>query len=99
MEQLKRINEMEQRMNRASTAVMELSAALDKYLEAQEALAALNTYYGSSDWKQDFAADEQGLLPPDLKRGVLSEDGIWNLLADNRELMERMKDTVNNPVT
>lgn len=34
----------------------------------------------------DFADDESGLLPKDLKRGVLSEDGIWNLLADWGEL-------------
>ena len=28
----------------------------------------------------DFAADEAGLLPKDLKRGVLSEDDIYLLL-------------------
>ncbi|MBR5722286.1 MAG: DUF4298 domain-containing protein [Oscillospiraceae bacterium] len=41
---------------------------------------ALSDYYGSDAWKRDFAADEAGLLPKDLKRGVLSEDGIYNLL-------------------
>jgi hypothetical protein len=25
---------------------------------------------------------------------VLSEDGIWNLLADNRELMNRMREVI-----
>ena len=25
---------------------------------------------------------------PDLKRGVLSEDGIWNLLSDYREIQK-----------
>ena len=34
------------------------------------------------------AADEAGNLPPDLKRGVLSEDGIWNLLSDYREIQK-----------
>jgi len=79
-------------MNRASAAVMELSAALDKYVEAQQAIAVLNDYYGSDMWKQDFADDEAGRLPQDLKRGVLSEDGIWNLLADNRELLDRLRE-------
>ena len=37
----------------------------------------------------DFAADEAGNLPPDLKRGVLSEDGIWNLLSDYREIQKK----------
>ena len=92
MEQIVRIQEMEQHMNRASAAVMELSAALDKYVEAQQAIAVLNDYYGSDVWKQDFADDEAGRLPQDLKRGVLSEDGIWNLLADNRELLDRLRE-------
>ena len=92
MEQIVRIQEMEQHMNRASAAVMELSAALDKYVEAQQAIAVLSDYYGSDVWKQDFADDEAGRLPQDLKRGVLSEDGIWNLLADNRELLERLRE-------
>ena len=77
---------MELRMERAAKAVMELSAALDNYEAVQDDIAALEEYYGSEEWKQDFAADEAGLLPADLKRGVLSEDAIWNLLSDVREL-------------
>ena len=73
-------------MERAAKAVMELSAALDNYEAVQDDIAALEQYYGSEEWKQDFAADEAGLLPADLKRGVLSEDGIWNLLSDVKEL-------------
>ena len=45
-----------------------------------EMLRQLSDYYGSSAWKRDFAADEAGLLPKSLKRGVLSEDGIHDLL-------------------
>ena len=94
MEQTERIRQMEQRLDRASAAVMELSAALDKYAEAQEALTVLNEYYGSDEWKQDYADDEAGRLPQDLKRGVLSEDGIWNLLTDNRGLIERIQEII-----
>ncbi|MCR4958803.1 MAG: DUF4298 domain-containing protein [Prevotella sp.] len=94
MVQTERIRQMEQRLDRASAAVMELSAALDKYIAAQEALKALDEYYGSDEWKQDFADDEAGRLPHDLKRGVLSEDGIWNLLADNRSLQERLQEII-----
>lgn len=89
--QLARIRKMERRLNRASAAVKRLEAALDKWEEAQEAIAALNEYYGSDLWKQDLADDEAGRLPADLKRGVLSEDGIWNLLTDCRELTSRLK--------
>ena len=79
-------------MERASAAVTELSAALRNYAAVQDDLAALNAYYGSDEWKNDFADDEAGLLPATLKRGVLSEDGLWNLLADHRELEDRIKE-------
>ena len=91
MEQIERIKTMEQHLDRASQAVMKLSAALDDYAEVQESIRELEKYYGSDDWKQDFAADEAGQLPKDLKRGVLSEDGIWNLLSDSRELNNRLR--------
>lgn len=91
-EQLQRIRLMERHLVRAASALKRLSSALDKYEEAKADIAALASYYGSDDWKQDFAADEAGLLPKDLKRGVLSEDGIWNLFEAHRELQERMKD-------
>jgi len=94
MEQTERIKEMEQRMNRASMAVMGLSAALDHFEAAKNDIDTLNTYYGSSEWKEDFDADQQNLLPKDLKRGVLSEDGLWNLLEDYRELKKRLKEQV-----
>ena len=91
-EQLQRIRKMERHLVRAAFALKRLSSALDKYEEVQKDIAALTSYYGSDEWKQDFAADEAGLLPKNLKRGVLSEDGIWNLLEEHRELQERMKD-------
>ena len=85
---------MELRLDQASAAVMELSAALDKYEAAQEAISILDEYYGSDEWKQDFADDEAGLLPADLKRGVLSEDGIYDVLSDHYSLTVRLLDTV-----
>ncbi len=53
-------------------------------------ITALKAYYGSELWKQDYADDEAGRLPADLKRGVLSEDGLWNLLSDASELNKRL---------
>ena len=50
-----------------------------------ENLSLLNSYYTSGLWRDDYEADERGELPPDLKRGVLSQDGLYDLL-------ERMKD-------
>ena len=91
MKQIERIKEMEGRLERVAAAVMDMSAALDKYEAVQEDIKALRKYYDSRQWKQDYADDEAGQLPADLKRGVLSDDGIWNLLEDVCELNERLK--------
>ena len=91
MKQIELIKEMEGRLERAAAAVMDMSAALDKYEAVQEDIKALRKYYDSRQWKQDYADDEAGQLPADLKRGVLSDDGIWNLLEDVCELNERLK--------
>ena len=90
-EQIARIRQMERRLNRALAAVKRLSTALEKWTASEADIKALDEYYGSELWRQDFADDEAGLLPPDLKRGVLSEDGIWNLLTDCKELNDKIK--------
>lgn len=91
MEQIERIKQMELRMEHAAKAVMALSVALDNYEAVQEDLTALSEYYDGEAWKQDYTDDEAGRLPADLKRGVLSEDGIWNLLSDANELNKRLQ--------
>lgn len=90
LRQIERIEQMEHHLECASQAMTRVSAALDELEGAVAVIHELSAYYGSEDWKQDFADDEQGLLPHDLKRGVLSEDGIWNLLEDWRELKVRL---------
>ena len=60
----------------------------DKQERIQEAIRILSEYYGNDEWKQDFADDEAGRLPKDLKRGVLSEDGIWNVLSSEEDEQE-----------
>ena len=42
-------------------------------------------YYLGGRWLLDYQADERGELPKTLKRGVLSQDGLWNLLPENSE--------------
>ena len=86
MEQLERIRHMERLFDFALEAMKESPMSHDKYVKAKEAITTLSAYYGSNNWRKDYADDEAGLLPKNLKRGVLSEDGIWNLLSDWEEL-------------
>ena len=73
------------RMERLYCQVLQLKSKHPRTLAEQRAmrqsLAVLASYYSSREWKEDFAADEAGLLPRSLKRDILSEDGLWNLLS------------------
>lgn len=82
--QIERIRWMEQRFKKAVAAIKDGSVVSLKAIK--EDIAELSKYYDGELWKLDFAADEAGELPPDLKRGVLSEDGIWNLISDYCEI-------------
>lgn len=81
-----RITQMERRLERATAALDALEAALDGYEAVQDDLAALDAYLGSPEWHADRADDEAGRLPAGLRRGVLSEDAIWNLLERHRRI-------------
>ena len=69
----------------ASSAVT--SAAMEEIFDraracpAAEDMRVLAAYMDSGDWLRDYTADEQGRIPLNTKRGVLSQDGLYNLLA------------------
>ena len=86
-EQIERIEEMEKCLDEASKAIKELSDALINY----EWYYKVQEYYDSEQWLRDFEADEAGKLPKDLKRGVLSEDAVYDLITDHEHLLERME--------
>ena len=88
MNQIERIQHMEKLLNFIIEARKEQYANQEKSERIQEAIRILSEYYGSDEWKQDFADDEAELLPKDLKRGVLSEDGIWNVLSSEGHKQE-----------
>lgn len=92
MDQLERITYMEGILNEAGAALASLETALDRYGAVRERLAELEDYYSGGEWMRDFADDSAGKIPKNLKRGVLSEDAVYNLLADRNNLLERMKE-------
>lgn len=59
----------------------EVSSAKDSSVsDIKQMLKILEEYYTSGQWLKDYEADEQGLLPDDLKRGVLSQDALYDIL-------------------
>ncbi len=85
--QIARITAMENKLNQVLGVLNKEIVTLAELSEIQPIVAELSHYYSSPQWKEDFEADEKGLLPKTLKRGVLSEDGIYNMLLRNRELL------------
>lgn len=86
MTQRERIERYERMLDRAERAVRQMEAAQHAFEDARGDLAELEKYYTSPEWRADYGADEAGLLPADLKRGVLSQDGIDGLLERARQL-------------
>ena len=86
MTRIERITNMESLFDKSEEVVKRLEAAIKDFSEIEHDIAKLEAYYNSPQWRKDFEADEAGKLPQDLKRGVLSEDGIWNLLSNYKEL-------------
>ena len=76
--QIKRIKKYESYLNEAQQ-LLHTGENPDrlKYL-----IGELEAYYESVKWRKDYENDEAGMLPKNLKRGALSENGIYNLLEE-----------------
>ena len=80
-ETIRRVQRMELYFNTLQAAFETDPALLREDPPLAAMLAALTDYYNGPLWRADFAADERGELPGGLRRGVLSEDGVYNFLA------------------
>ena len=98
MKQIERIEQMEQCLDESAEAILALSKAMERYEAIQPSLKKLSDYYGSTRWMKDYEDDEAGKLPEGLKRGVLSEDAVYDLLTEHHELMLRMSRAVTKSI-
>ena len=85
-DRITRYEQMLDRVEQASEKTEEARKACDA---VRSDLEALEKYYTGPEWIGDYEADEAGSLPPGLKRGVLSQDGIDHALERFRELNPR----------
>ena len=77
---------MEEILDEATVLLDELDGKLQEYERFMPKIKKLEEYYTSKLWKDDLALDEAGKLPKDLKRGVLSQDGIYNILEKSQDV-------------
>ncbi len=87
---IERIMKMESILVEANRKIDELEEKIEELKEYQEEIRELSDYYSSDLWKEDFELDEKGELPKDLKRGVLSEDGIYDMLERNNNILKEI---------
>ena len=81
-ERLFRIIKMERYFDELSAENLKNPGVIYRSNIFQDKMDTLNDYYQNGLWLQDYECDERGELPEGLKRGILSQDGIYNLLSD-----------------
>ena len=90
-EVIARIKWMEQCMDEISEALKKCPESIMKNKEIRLKIIELENYQESGQWLLDYECDERGELPADLKRGILSEDMLYNLLCDVRVWKEKIE--------
>lgn len=90
-EQLRRIGEMEEILDRAEADLRDLVPALEKFCRDYPDIQKLISYYESDAWREDYDADERGIFLPDFKRHVISQDGVYDMLTELHDALELMQ--------
>lgn len=88
-----RISKNEERFDNTIFCINELKSAIEKFKSNKKDLSLLKKYYGSNNWFNDKEFIENNSTY-NIKAGVLSEDGVWNMLEELDCLIGDMKDIV-----
>ncbi|MDO4633006.1 MAG: DUF4298 domain-containing protein [Eubacteriales bacterium] len=57
-----------------------VSEDLAQELRAQ--IKELQDYYEGAEWLEDFDAEQRGEFPRNMKRGILAEDTLYDLICE-----------------
>lgn len=88
---IERIMRMERNLDEATEGIKCLAGGAAFRRQIEE----LSVYYGSAEWFADLDADSAGELPAELKRGVLSQDAIYDLLMEYNRLQRPVVENEN----
>ena len=94
--QIENIEEMEKLFDESLDVIKQMEKTFKKFNNIQKKIDKLEDYYFSKQWLKDYEDDENNKLPKDLKRGVLSQDGLYNLINDNDEIIKKMNRLLKN---
>ena len=93
-ELLTRVREMEDRYDELTRVIAGLDDAISEYNDFKPDLKILREYMESGQWKKDFESDEAGQIPAEVKRGILSEDGLYDLLQGADTILKFAKEVL-----
>ena len=81
-EVIARVQKMEGYLDEILEFMKKHSSEVKEDRKVHDMLKELMDYYENGQWLADYECDERGELPKDLKRGVLAEDTIYNLIEE-----------------
>lgn len=91
MEARKRVEEMEKLFNRHLALNKSLSDSLSQLSQEQSTYLQLLDYYQSQTYMEDLDLSNKGHFNG-IPCGVLSEDGVYNLLFDRTNLASQLRE-------
>ncbi|HEM4925189.1 TPA: DUF4298 domain-containing protein [Streptococcus suis] len=91
MEARKRVEEMEKIFNRQLELNQSLSDSLSQLNQEQSTYLQLLDYYQSQTYMEDLDLSNKGHFNG-IPCGVLSEDGVYNLLFDRTNLASQLRE-------
>lgn len=90
-ERLENIRQMEATANETQQFIKEAEVLLEKWTTLLPRIKKMSDYYGSSTWRDDYDASNNGQVPAEMPHGVLSEDWLYNLLGEHSEICGEYK--------
>ncbi len=88
---VKRVEHYEELFDKLSGAVANYKAASEELKGAEDAAKELDSYISGGKWLKDYTDDEAGLFPDGMKRGVLSQDALYDLLGEYEEICGKIR--------
>lgn len=87
-----RVKAMELAFDRAVEIIRSPSPDIHALRKIKDTVAELKEYQTSGLWLKDFESEEAGKLPEGIRCGVLSEDGLYNLLIDYDRIIRELEE-------
>lgn len=85
MEQLERIQKMEERLNKYAQVLADAQKALAELERCQSDYIQLRDYYTGQNFFDDLEYSNSPEFPGNIACGILSEDAVYDLMGDHFE--------------